>query len=145
MIVPTRMPWWQRFTRWVWDTRTSLPWAAVWMTEASFITSLLLAWIPFVGPFLGPVFGGLTGGRRAGTPGRALAAALLPAVLLSLLIVALGAGAAHATQTPLVGALAALVAGAIGVILIVHNLLLFAAALVGGWMRQREDADRPLG
>jgi len=109
------------------------------MFEASALTSLLLAWIPLVGPFLGPVFGGFTGGRRAGTPQRALGAALIPAILLTLLIFALGAAAAHMTQVPVVGALAAIVAGAVGVIAVLHNLLLFGAALAGGWMRQNED------
>ena len=135
-------PWLLAFVRWVWDKHANLLMAAVWITEASFIASLLLAWIPIVGPLLGPVFGGLTGGRRAGTPGRALLAALLPACLLSAVIIALGGAAAHMTQMPFVGALATLIAGAVGIILAVHNLLLFGAALAGGLMRQREDAAR---
>ena len=129
----------QRVARFFWEGRAGILGASFWMFEASALTSLLLAWIPLVGPFLGPVFGGFTGGRRAGTPQRALGAALIPAILLTLLIFALGAAAAHMTQVPVVGALAAIVAGAVGVIVVLHNLLLFGAALAGGWMRQNED------
>jgi hypothetical protein len=97
-----------------------------------------LFWIPIVGPFIGPIVGGYVGGRRAGTVGRAFLAAILPAILLSGLILGAGALASAHTQTPIVGALAAVIAGAAGIIIFIHNLLLFVAALVGGLTRQMQ-------
>jgi hypothetical protein len=79
------------------------------------------------------------GGRRAGSIGRALLAALLPALLLSLCVLGLGAVTAALAGYPLVGAIAALIAGALGVILIIHNFLLFLSALIGGLVRQSEN------
>ena len=80
--------------------------------------------------------GGYIGGRRAGSIGRALAAAILPAILPSAFIIGVGMIAAMVATLPVVGAIGAFIAAALGVILFFHNLLLFAAALVGGWMRQ---------
>jgi len=118
--------------------RSSLLGAIAWMFGLSFILTILLGWIPVVGPFLGPTLGGYVGGRRAGTAGRALLAALIPALLLSVMILGIGALAATFSHLPIVGAVGTVIAGAIGVILFVHNLLLFLAALIGGIVRQSQ-------
>ena len=118
--------------------RSSIVGAMAWMFGLSFLLTFVLGWIPIVGPFIGPVAGGYMGGRRAGSIGRALLAAILPAVLLSLFILGLGAIAAALVDRPVVGAIAAIIAGALWVILIIHNLLLFLSALIGGLVRQME-------
>jgi hypothetical protein len=122
----------------VWRGRSGIWGAMAWMFGLSLLLTFVLGWIPFVGPFIGPAVGGFVGGRRAGTSGRALVAAVLPAVLLSLLILAVGWVAAALADYPIVGAIGIIIAGALGVFLVVHNLLLFLAALVGGWLRQSE-------
>jgi hypothetical protein len=109
-----------------------------WMFGLSLVLTFLLGWIPVIGPFIGPVIGGFIGGRRAGSVGRALAAAVLPAVLLSLVIFGIGAIAASLVAQPVFGAIAAIIAAAVWVIVIIHNLLLFLFALIGGLMRQAE-------
>ena len=118
--------------------RSSIVGAMAWMFGLSFLLTFVLGWVPIVGPFIGPVAGGYMGGRRAGSIGRALLAAILPAVLLSLFILGLGAIAAALVDRPVVGAIAAIIAGALWVILIIHNLLLFLSALIGGLVRQME-------
>jgi hypothetical protein len=118
--------------------RSSIIGAMTWMFGLSFLLTLMLGWIPLVGPFIGPVVGGYMGGRRAGRLGRALLAAILPAVLLSLCILGIGAIAATLADRPVVGAIAAIIAGALWVILIIHNFLLFLSALIGGLLRQVE-------
>jgi hypothetical protein len=118
--------------------RSGILGAMGWMFGLSLILTLSLSWVPVVGPFLGPIVGGYFGGRRAGTAPRALLAALLPALLLSLVIVAIGALAASMADRWSIGAAGIVFAGALGVILIVHNLILFAAAFVGGLVRQLE-------
>jgi len=118
--------------------QSSISGASGWMFILSFLLTLLLGWVPFVGPFIGPVVGGYVGGRRAGTAGRALGAAILPAALLSVAIVGLGALAAGYSQLPVIGAIAVLVAGLTGVMLIAHSALLIGAALIGGAMQQLE-------
>lgn len=115
--------------------RSSLLGAMGWMFGLSFVLTLFLGWVPLIGPFIGPTVGGFIGGRRAGSPGTAVLAAVLPAVLLTLLMFALAGMAALLSHLPIVGAIAAIVAGAMGVIIIVHNLVLFLAALVGGATR----------
>jgi hypothetical protein len=116
--------------------RSSFLGAMAWMFGLSFLLTLLLGWIPIVGPFLGPVIGGYVGGSRAGTALRALGAAILPAILLSILLFGLAALAAGLSHLQVVGAIAAIVASAISLIVIIHNLLLFLAALAGGLVRQ---------
>jgi hypothetical protein len=111
-----------------------------WMFGLSFILTLLLSWIPLIGPFIGPVLGGYVGGRRAGTAGRALVAAVIPAILLSLLILVIGGLAAALSHIPIVGAVGTVIAGAVGFILFVHNLVLFISAFVGGIVRQSQAA-----
>jgi hypothetical protein len=120
--------------------RSSIIGAMMWMCGLSFLLTFMLGWVPLVGPFIGPVVGGYMGGRRAGSIGRALLAAMLPAVLLSLLILGIGAVAATLANQPVVGAIAAIIAGALWVILIIHNFLLFLSALIGGLVRQVEGA-----
>jgi len=117
---------------------SSIVGAMGWMFCVSFLLTLVLGWIPFVGPFIGPIIGGYLGGRRAGSIPRALLAALLPALLLSLFIIGLGVLAASYADQPVIGAIAVFIAGALSVILIIHNLLLFVAALVGGLVRKLE-------
>lgn len=116
--------------------RSAIMGASGWMFGISFLLTLLLSWIPFVGPFIGPIAGGYVGGRRAGTVGSAFVAAILPAVLMSLLIVGIGAVAAGASHAPVIGAIAVFIAGAMGLILVIHNVLLIGAALVGGLVSQ---------
>lgn len=118
--------------------RSSVAGAMTWMFGLSFVLTLLLGWIPVIGPFIGPVIGGLFGGRRAGSVARALVAAVLPAVFMSLVILGIGALAASLASQPILGAIAAIVAATAWVIVIIHNLLLFACALVGGLTRQVE-------
>jgi len=120
--------------------RSSLLGAMGWMFGLSFLLTLILSWIPLIGPFIGPVVGGYIGGRRAGSAGRALLAALIPAVLLSILILVFGGLAAVLSHLPIVGAVATVVAGAVGIVLFVHNVLLFVSALVGGIVRQSQSA-----
>jgi hypothetical protein len=119
--------------------RSSVLGAMGWMFGLSLVLSLLLWWVPVVGPFIGPAVGGFVGGRRAGTAGRALGAAILPALLLSALIFLAGVAGAALSHTPVLGAVGALVAGAAGIVLFFHNLLLIGAALVGGFISQSED------
>ena len=118
--------------------RSSLVGAMTWIFGLSFVLTLVLGWVPIVGPFIGPIVGGYFGGRRAGSIGRALLAAILPALLLSLFILGIGAIAAMFIDQPIVGAVAAIIAGALWVILIIHNFLLFLSALIGGLVRQVE-------
>ena len=118
--------------------RSSIIGAMCWMFGLSFLVTLVLGWVPIVGPFIGPVIGGYLGGRRAGSVPRSLLAALLPALLLSLFIIGLGALAASLADRPIIGAVGVVIAGALGVILLIHNLLLFLAAFVGGLVRQLE-------
>ena len=119
--------------------RSSLLGAMAWMFGLSFVLTLLLGWVPVVGPFIGPVVGGFIGGSRAGSPGRALMAALLPALMLTMLILAVGLLAAAIAKIPIVGAVAAVIAGALGVILVVQDLMLFGASFAGGLARQFQD------
>lgn len=112
--------------------------AMIWMFGLSLLLTLALGWIPVVGPFIGPTLGGYLGGRRAGSVLRALFAALLPALLLSIIIAALGAIAASLANHWLIGAVGVIFGGAIGVILVIHNVLLLIAAAVGGLVRQLE-------
>jgi hypothetical protein len=118
--------------------RSSIIGAMTLMFGLSFLLTFVLGWVPVVGPFIGPVVGGYMGGRRAGSIGRALLAAIFPAVLLSFFILGIGAIAAALADQPVVGALAAILAGALWVILIIHNFLLFLSALIGGLVRQVE-------
>jgi hypothetical protein len=119
--------------------RSSIPGAMLWMFGMSLILGLLLWWVPLVGPFIGPIVGGYVGGRRAGTPGRALKAAILPAILLSLLIFVLGlVGNSFFGGTPAGIPISGGAAIMVFVIGVVHNLVLLAAALVGGAVRQSE-------
>lgn len=117
---------------------SSIVGAMGWMFCVSFLLTLLLGWVPFVGPFIGPIIGGYLGGRRAGSVSRALLAAFLPALLLSLFIIGLGMLAASFADRPVIGAIAVFIAGALSVILIIHNLLLFVAAFAGGLLRKLE-------
>jgi len=112
--------------------RSSLFGAMLWMLCLSFLLTLLLSWVPFVGPFIGPILGGYVGGKRAGGPGRALLAAILPAVLVFAIFLALGAAGAVFSGIPLVGPLLALLGGAAGFLAVGHNAALVVAALVGG-------------
>lgn len=118
--------------------RSGIIGAMTWMFGLSLLLTLLLGWVPVVGPFIGPVVGGYFGGRRAGSAVRALLAALLPAILLSLIILGIGAIAASFSDMPILGAIGVIIAGAIVVILIIHNLLLFLTAFIGGLVRQME-------
>jgi len=118
--------------------RSSLFGAMSWMFGLSLFLTLLLSWIPLVGPFIGPVLGGYVGGRRAGTAGRALVAAVIPALLMTVMIFVIGGLAAALSHLPVVGAVGTVIAGAVGLILFVHNLLLFVSALVGGMVRQSQ-------
>ena len=118
--------------------RSSIIGAMTWMFGLSFLLTLVLGWVPVVGPFIGPVVGGYMGGRHAGSIGRAMLAALLPAVLLSFIIMGLGGIAAALADRAVVGAIATIIAGALWVILIIHNFLLFLSALIGGLVRQVE-------
>jgi hypothetical protein len=120
--------------------RSSITGAMAWMFVLSFVLTLLLGWVPVIGPFIGPVVGGYVGGRRAGSAGRAAVAAVLPAILLSLLIVCLGALAGAMVGLPILGAAATIVAGALGTILLMHNVVLFVSALAGGWSRPGQTA-----
>jgi hypothetical protein len=111
------------------------------MFGLSFLLTFALGWIPVAGPFIGPVVGGYLGGRRAGSIGRALAAAVLPALMLSSIVIGIGAIAAALADSPLLGAIAAIIAGAVWVVLIIHNALLFLSAAIGGLVRQIENKE----
>ena len=123
------------FTGAVLDGHSGLLGAMGWMFGVSLLLTLLLGWIPFIGPFIGPIVGGYIGGRRAGSAARALLAAILPAALLTALMFAIAGLAAAMSHLPVVGAVGTIIAGAIGVIVLVHNALLFVAALIGGALR----------
>jgi len=120
--------------------RSSILGAMLWMAGLSFLLTLLLWWVPVVGPFIGPVAGGYVGGRRAGSAGAALLASVLPSILLAgiLMLFVTTIGAA------MVGPIAALIGGAVGlvtlVIAITHGGLMIVAALVGGFMREADPA-----
>ena len=43
-------------------------------------------------------------------------------------------------DTPVLGIIGAIIAGAFGRILVIHNLLLFLTAFIGGLVRQLEEA-----
>ena len=118
---------------------SSIVGAMLWMFAVSVLLTFALGWIPLLGPFIGPAIGGYIGGRRAGSIARAMLAAMLPALLLSTLILGIGIIAAAFADLPVLGAVAAVVAGAMALILIVHNLVLFLGALVGGLVRRLED------
>jgi hypothetical protein len=118
--------------------RSSMVGAMAWMFGVSLVLTLVLGWVPVAGPFIGPVIGGYIGGYRAGNMSRACLAAILPATLLSLLIVGFGIAAATFSDLPILGAVGVVVAGAVAVILLVHNLLLFITALIGGFVRRIE-------
>lgn len=120
--------------------RSSILGAMVWMVALSLVLTVLSGWIPVVGSAIGPVVGGYIGGRKAGSVGRAAAAAVLPAVIFSLFILGIGALAAALGSIPLLGAVAAVVAGVVGITLIIHNVVLFVLALIGGWSRQIQAA-----
>ncbi len=120
------------------EGQSSVPGAMLWMFGLSFLLTLFLGWVPFIGLAIGPCVGGYIGGRRAGTPGRAFMASLLPALLLSALILLVGTIAGGLAQVPLLAGLAALIAGLMGVGLVVHNAALMIAAVIGGWVRQSE-------
>ena len=109
------------------------------MFAVSVLLTFALGWIPLLGPFIGPAVGGYIGGRRAGSIARAMLAAVMPALLLSILILGIGVVAAAFADLPVLGAVAAVVAGAMALILIVHNLVLFLGALVGGLVRRLEE------
>ena len=112
--------------------------AMLWMFGISVLLTFALGWVPLVGPFIGPAVGGYVGGRRAGSIARAMLAALLPALLLSILILGIGVVAAAFANLPVLGVVAAVVAGALVLILVVHNLVLFLSALIGGLVRKLE-------
>jgi amino acid transporter len=118
---------------------SSIVGAMLWMFAVSVLLTFALGWIPLAGPFIGPAVGGYIGGRRAGSIVRAMLAAMLPVLLLSILILGIGAIAASFTDLPVLGAVAAVVAGAAVLILIIHNLVLFLSALVGGLVRKLEE------
>ena len=118
--------------------RSGIIGAMTWMFSLSFLLTFVVGWVPVVGPFIGPVIGGYLGGRRAGSIGRALLAALLPAALLSFIIMGLGALVTALADQPIVGAIATIMAGALWVILIIHNFLFFLSVLIGGLVRQAE-------
>lgn len=120
------------------EGQSSVPGAMLWMFGLSFLLTLFLGWIPVVGLAIGPCIGGYVGGRRAGTPGRAFMASLLPAVLLSALILLMGVIASGLTQVPVIGAVAAVLAGLMGIGLVIQNAALMVAAIIGGWVRQSE-------
>ena len=129
----------ERITTQTLKGHSSIPGAMAWMCGLSVLLSILLGWVPVVGPFVGPVVGGYVGGRRAGSAGRGVLAAILPAIVLSALIFVVGAAGSALSHLPVVGTfVAALLAGAIGIMMVVHNVLLFLAALVGGLLRQLE-------
>lgn len=96
--------------------------AAFWMI----VLSILLFWLPI----LGPVVAGLVGGYFAGTVGRAILASLMPAVVLTVLILLVGT----AFDLPWIGALAG---GAIGLVILVGDVPLVLAAIVGAVVSQR--------
>lgn len=118
--------------------RSGIVGAMGWMFGLSLLLTLVLGWVPVAGPFIGPVVGGYFGGRRAGSVSRALLAALLPALLLSSFIVGVGALAAALAGYPVIGAIVVVIASALGLIVIIHNLLLFLSAFVGGLVRHLE-------
>lgn len=124
------------FTNKVVYGRSSLFGAMSWMFGISFLLTLVLGWIPIVGPFIGPVIGGYIGGSRAGTAFRAATAAIIPATLLTILLFGIAALAAALSHLPYVGPLAAIIAGGIGIIIFIHDMLLFLAAVAGGLVRQ---------
>jgi hypothetical protein len=121
--------------------RSSILGAMAWMFGLSLLLTFALGWIPVVGSFIGPVVGGYMGGRRAGSLGRALLAAILPALLLSAFILGIGAVAALLINHAVVGAIAAVIAGALWVILIIYNFVLFLSAMIGGLVRQIEERE----
>src|SRR4051812_26330322 len=104
---------------------SSIAGAMLWMFGISILLTFALGWIPLVGPFIGPAVGGYIGGRRAGSITRALLAAMLPALLLSIFILGIGVVAASFADLPVLGVVATLVAGAVVLILVIHNLVLF--------------------
>ncbi|MDN5933599.1 MAG: hypothetical protein L0I24_21450, partial [Pseudonocardia sp.] len=104
------------------EPRASFVKATLWMVALS----ILLFWLPI----LGPVVAGLVGGWFAGTVGRAILASLVPAVLLAGLILLVGT----AIDLPLVGVLAG---GAIGLVILVGDVPLVLAAIVGAIVSQR--------
>lgn len=66
--------------------------------------------------------------------------AILSAIRLSLFILDIGIVAAMFADTPVLGIIGAIIAGAFGRILVIHNLLLFLTAFIGGLVRQLEEA-----
>ncbi len=118
------------------EGRSSLVGAMGWMLGLSFLGGLLLGWVPVIGPFVGPVCGGFVGGRRAGSVGSALVAAVLPALLLALLIFGIGGIAAGFVRFPLIGAVAAMVAGLTGIVVIIHSGALIVLAAIGAATRE---------
>jgi hypothetical protein len=118
---------------------SSIAGAMLWMFAVSVLLTFALGWIPLVGPFIGPAVGGYIGGRRAGSVTRALLAAMLPALVLSILILSIGVVAAGFADLPVLGAVAAIVAGVVALILVIHNLVLFLSALIGGLVRKSEE------
>lgn len=112
--------------------------AMLWMFAVSILLTFALGWVPLLGPFIGPAIGGYVGVRRAGSIARAMLAAMLPALLLSILIIGIGVVAAAFANLPVLGVIAAVVAGAMTLILVAHNLVLFLGALAGGLARKFE-------
>lgn len=116
--------------------RSSIFGAMLWMSAVSFVLTLLLHWVPFIGLLIGPVVGGCVGGRRAGSLGRAFLAAILPSVLLgiALMLFVTTVGAF------VLGPLAALFGGAAGFIGLIaalsHGGAMVLGALVGGFLRE---------
>lgn len=104
------------------EPRASFIKATLWMVGLS----LLLFWLPIIGP----VAAGLAGGWFAGTVGRAVLASLMPAVLLTALILLVSA----AVSLPLVGGLTASV---VGLVILLGDLPLVLAAIVGAVASQR--------
>lgn len=118
---------------------SSIVGAMLWMFAVSVLLTFALGWVPLLGPFIGPAVGGYIGGRRAGSITRAMLAAMLPALLLSILILGIGVVAAALADLPVLGVVASVVAGAVVLILIIHNLVLFLSALIGGLVRKSEE------
>ena len=121
--------------------QSSIVGAMIWMFGLSLALTLTLGWVPVIGSFIGPVIGGYMGGRKAGTVSRAILAGVLPALLLSLLILGIGTIAAVLANRAFIGAIAALIAGALWVILIIYNFVLFLSAIIGGLIRQVEQSE----
>lgn len=104
------------------EPRASFIKATLWMVGLS----LLLFWLPIIGP----VAAGLVGGWFAGTVGRAVLASLMPAGLLVALILLVGT----AVNLPLIGGITA---GVVGLVILVGDLPLVLAAIVGAIASQR--------